>query len=583
MKSPQARNENTFKGFSDRINAPKTQSKEKRNWNNTKPKTTTRKIESQIIKEAGNNYKDLKKIEALLRIHAQANSTNPEIYKGLYTINRIEKRSSEAMSWAKIWITYPPKNAEEAIMQARLANRLKDLSALKKITKSLIILDQEKASIPMQWCIKHLLIAEEWDEAYKNIKRLKKIKPNLEAIKPLEAMCVFETKRITQKEKIVRIKKLEIEKITTNNKQTAIIKQRALYEEGIDPQSLIPSIITEKVNRHGIGIERLLVPILMAKKQTQQAIEICEKILRINESANKLRQVYGDCLLRQGKWRTGFTEKSANPKISSIITKEEKISIYCDSTLGEALFYSRWLSHISKTSAKTVVYTQQPLLKLLKSNFQHIHFTSLKNSHYHHSQKHIPISELPLHIKGWETNKDIFEYKLTVEETIINHWKKLLTRKNGQALIAINWHGSALKSTSEVSNSDINLEYFSCLKRANNIKLISLQKGTGKKQLEECSFKQHFHEQQPRISKEDRLEHIAAIIANCDAVICDDSGPAHLASNLGKKQSSMPELIAAGSGNRIQSWNTILPSNTDQLFHPKLGEDDLARMGKTTM
>ena len=174
-------------------------------------------------------------------------------------------------------------------------------------------------------------------------------------------------------------------------------------------------------------------------------------------------------------------------------------------------------------------------MKLLKSNFKYIDFASIKSNQYHHSQKHIPISQLPLHIKDWETNKDIYEFKLMTEQTIVNHWQGLLTRETGQKLIAINWHGSALKSTSEVSTSDIDLEYFSCLKTANNIKLISLQKGTGKKQLDKCSFKQLFHDQQDRISKEDRLEHIAGIIANCDAVICDDSGPAHLASNLGKK------------------------------------------------
>ena len=259
------------------------------------------------------------------------------------------------------------RNAEEAMMQARLANRLKDLSSLKRITKSLINLDQEKASIPMQWCIKHLLIAEEWEEAYKTIKRLKKIKPDLEATKPLEAMCIFETKKITQKEKIARIKKLELEKITKDNRQINIIRRRALYEQGVDPKKLITSIETQKVNRHGIGTERLLVPILMAANQTQQAIEICKKILSSNQSANKLRQVYGECLLRQGKWRAGFTEKTANPKKHRTISKKENINIYCDGTLGETLFYSRWLSHINKSSPKTTVYAQQPLLKLLKT------------------------------------------------------------------------------------------------------------------------------------------------------------------------------------------------------------------------
>ena len=535
VKSSQARNKETYKGFSERIGAQHSKGKDKKSDKTIKQKTSAQKAEALIIKEAGNRYENLKKIEALLRIHAQANSTHPEIYRGLYTISRIEKRSSEAMSWARKWITYPARNAEEAMMQARLANRLKDLGELKKITKSLINLDQEKASIPMQWCIKHLLIAEHWEEAYKTIKKLKKIKPDLEATKTLEAMCIFETKKKTQKEKIARIKKLELEKITKDNEQINIIRRRALYEQGVDPKKLITSIGTQKVNKHGIGTERLTVPILMAANHVQQAIEICEKILRSNQSASELRQVYGECLLRQGKWRAGFTEKTAITKSAVTTTDGKTLNIYCDGTLGETLFYSRWLSHLNKISPKTTVYAQHPLLKLLQSNFKNIHFASTKNNHYHHAQKHLPLAHLPLHINDWEKDKDIFDFKLMTDKKIVDQWKELLIKENGQKLIAINWHGSALKSTSEVSTSDIDLEYFSCLTTANNIKLISLQKGTGKKELDHCSFKEHFHKQQDRINKEERLEHIAGIIANCDAVICDDSGPAHLACNLGTK------------------------------------------------
>ena len=67
------------------------------------------------------------------------------------------------------------------------------------------------------------------------------------------------------------------------------------------------------------------------------------------------------------------------------------------------------------------------------------------------------------------------------DKKIVDQWKELLIKENGQKLIAINWHGSALKSTSEVSTSDIDLEYFSCLTTANNIKLISLQKELAKR------------------------------------------------------------------------------------------------------
>ena len=535
MKTHHAKNRTTYKGFSNTRAASQPQLKGEKNEKDKRQKTTAQKSQIQIVRDAGNRYDDLKRIETLLRIHAQANSPNQEIYRGLYTISKQEKKNSEAISWAKKWIAYPPKNSEEAMTQASLANRLKDLDSLKRITKYLLNLNQEKASVPMQWCIKHLLIAEEWEEAYKTIKKLKKIKPNLEATKPLEAMCICETKKITQREKVIRIKELELERISKNDKQSTIIRQRALYEQGVDPKRLITSIETQKVNRHGTGVERLLVPILMAANQTQQAIEICKKILSSNQSANKLRQVYGECLLRQGEWRSGFTAKIAKPKNPSTISNKENISIYCDGTLGETLFFSRWLSYINRPSPKTTVYAQQPLLKLLRNNFKYIHFTSLKNNHYHKKQKHLSLAQLPLHLKDWEKSKDIFNFKLKTEEAITNQWKEMLAKEKGQKLIAINWHGSALKSMSEVSTSDIDLECFSCLTTANNVKLISLQKGTGKKELDNCSFKQHFHEQQDKINKEERIEHIAGIITNCDAVICDDSGPAHLASNLGAK------------------------------------------------
>ena len=349
MQTSHAEYRKTHKGFSNTKTTPQAKSKDKKDRSQ---RLNSEKHEIQIIKDAENRYEDLKKLEALLRIHAQANSPHQEIYKGLYIISKKEKRDSEATSWARKWITYPPKNAEDGIMKSRLANRLKELDSLKRITKSLINLNQEKAAISIQWCIKHLIIAEEWEEAYKSIKRLKKIKPDLEAIKALEAMCIFETIKITQKERVTRINKLELEKNTQNSRQTTIIKLRALYEKGIDPKILIESINTEKVNRHGIGVERLLVPILMAASQTQQAIEICKKMLCTNPSSKKLREVYGECLLRQGKWRTGFIEKTANLKNTNTLTKKGDIKIFCDGTLGETLFYSRWLSYTTKNHSK---------------------------------------------------------------------------------------------------------------------------------------------------------------------------------------------------------------------------------------
>ena len=157
----------------------------------------------------------------------------------------------------------------------------------------------------------------------------------------------------------------------------------------------------------------------------------------------------------------------------------------------------------------------------------------LKNINHHRKYKHLPIT-LPTEIKDWERNERLFNFTLSTEESIEKNWKEEIKKEPGEKLIAINWHGPALKSAHKTSKSDIDLESFACLTKEKHIKFVSLQKGTGKEELKHCSFKDFFHEYQGKINNENRIEHIAAIIATCDAVICDDSGPAHLASNLGK-------------------------------------------------
>ena len=94
-----------------------------------------------------------------------------------------------------------------------------------------------------------------------------------------------------------------------DKKAYEIIEQEQ-HENGADPQTLKISAPSRSVNRHGIGLERLIVPILMNGGQGSR--EICEQLLKINPSAWKVRQMYGECLLRQGKWRAGFTEQWAN-------------------------------------------------------------------------------------------------------------------------------------------------------------------------------------------------------------------------------------------------------------------------------
>ena len=70
------------------------------------------------------------------------------------------------------------------------------------------------------------------------------------------------------------------------------------------------------------------------------------------------------------------------------------------------------------------------------------------------------------------------------------------------------------------------------------MRLLSFQKGIGSEELDNCPFKERFVNCQPMVNRELRLEHMAAVMNQCDWVVSDDSGPAHLAGNLG-----IPSLV----------------------------------------
>ena len=79
------------------------------------------------------------------------------------------------------------------------------------------------------------------------------------------------------------------------------------------------------------------------------------------------------------------------------------------------------------------------------------------------------------------------------------------------------------------------MEEFSKLLEKNDISFLSLQKGYGSKQLEECSFQKNFVSCQEQIDEILDYSETAAIIENCDLIITNDCSLGPLAAGMGKK------------------------------------------------
>ena len=475
----------------------------------------------------------LSEIEPFLRIEAQAKCKNHWVYQALYLLTRDQGKSKEAEQWAREWVNRPAKSTDELWKQARIAGQIQETQQQQQLIETICRQKGEPHPGALLWQIKRNLAREQWEQALAGIKRLRKDDPHQETWKQLEALCILERTGTTPAQKAKSIENLKLSKIRPRNRESRLIHSRAAYEKGdIETAN---NIIKDnfKVNPNGIGLERLIVPILMHRHQIKEAADICSQLLKRQPRAYRLQTLNAQCLLRQGLWLEGFDMLSKIEQDKTSNTPNNPKEIHYDTSISDSIFYSRWL-HLFKTKHDQLeVWVPNPLLKLLETNFPSIHFKPLTKKNSDNLKTSTPISCLPTLTEGWDNNSASLLPHLRVNQALKEQWRAHLGKNNNDFWIGLNWHGSALSAAVETFKSDIPLDAFSPLASIQGSCLIALQKGTGSEQLNQCDFIERFHPQQATISQEHRMEHMAAIISLCDLVICDDSGPGHLASNLG--------------------------------------------------
>ncbi|MDP6171909.1 MAG: hypothetical protein QF702_07110, partial [Prochlorococcaceae cyanobacterium ETNP2_MAG_10] len=139
-----------------------------------------------------------------------------------------------------------------------------------------------------------------------------------------------------------------------------------------------------------------------------------------------------------------------------------------------------------------------------------------------------PLLSVPRYLDVSPDNPIITEPYIKTTEELITKWKDILSVEQ-RPIIGINWQGS---HTSTVRSFP--LETFAPIAQYSNASLLSLQKGSGSEQLDNCSFQDRFVGSQEQINNTWDFLETAAIIANCDLVITSDTSVAHLAGGMGK-------------------------------------------------
>ena len=212
----------------------------------------------------------------------------------------------------------------------------------------------------------------------------------------------------------------------------------------------------------------------------------------------------------------------------------EKLLVISEQGLGDTLQYMRFVPYLKKQGHDVIFAAQEKLHSLIKSSgIDQNPLTPVQTPSVIDGQW-IPLLSLPRYLRVRPDNPIISKPYIYSTDKLNKKWKNILSKEK-RPIIGINWQGNKETEINFLKGRSLQLEIFSTLAKNNNSSFLSLQKGFGSEQLDNCSFKDKFVSCQDQIdSTWDFLEN-ASIIENCNLIITSDTSIAHLAGGMGKK------------------------------------------------
>ena len=245
--------------------------------------------------------------------------------------------------------------------------------------------------------------------------------------------------------------------------------------------------------------------------------------------------------LENYEWRwkkIDYSKPHATPKSSlwdgSALVNGEKLLIVSEQGLGDTIQFMRYILHLNNQGIETLFSAQSSLHSLIKVSGINQFPLTLEQANEISDIKWIPLLSLPRFLKVTPKNPQINHPYISTSKELILKWREILSIET-RPIIGLNWQGNPQAELNNLKGRSLPLEKFSKLVDRNKISLISLQKGFGSDQIENCSFKDSFVTCQKRINQTWDFLETSAIIANCDLIITSDTCIAHLAGAMGKR------------------------------------------------
>ncbi len=279
-----------------------------------------------------------------------------------------------------------------------------------------------------------------------------------------------------------------------------------------------------------------------AERSLLQAIKLQSDFAEAYFNLSFIELLKGDYESGQNHYEYRFKKNPpcylyANPIIKRFddkdLQKGEKLLVISEQGLGDTLQFMRYIPYLRELGLDISFCAQSKLHTLIKASNIDDNPLTTKEANKVSEGKWIPLLSIPKFLKVTPENPIISKPYIHSKDELRSKWKDLLSKEK-KPIIGINWQGDVVAEKRFYGRS-IPLEIFSVLLDSNDISMLSLQKGFGSEQLNNCSFKDTFVDCQNLIDSTWDFVENAAIIDNCDLVITSDTSIAHLAGGMGKK------------------------------------------------
>jgi len=485
--------------------------------------------------------------EPLHRLMAQSQSPLPEVLRDLAHLLERQGASQEAEELFRKWLNHQPKDPHQILAQAQKADQLQ-LSELALERYLQVLARQPEQAEALIRASQLLIKGGNFAKAQPLLlQRLETDSNNPDLLIQASHSC-FEAGQLN---KAANLAERALELVPDAASMKAVLA-RDRQHRGDEAGALAlanQALLLAQDPADRTLVNRLVAWVFLEQGQLERS-EGCLRFALAAEPAHpELHLQLAQTLLLRQNLKEGFDEYRwvkehllhQQPRNSTSLPSwtnarsHEPLALLSEGTLGDTLLFSRYAPWLKSRHGLDVrLYVQLPLHKLLQQALgETIPVEPCSSLRQLNEGSVLPLLSAPAEFGTCQEHPELNQPHLKPDPQTCEHWRQLVDLMPGERLIGINWQGSPLEALTERHRSDFPLEILKPLSALPNTKLISLQKGMGAEQLHSCSFRKSFITNQKAVSAELRFEQTAALMAQCDVILTDDSGPAHLAGCLG--------------------------------------------------